>query len=822
MGSDEQQGLRGGMEREAPPRSPRRTTPFKRGQSTGPWPAARGWGQWPFVTAGFNAAAAQGLLVRLLLVSFSGNELSIGLMLGNWLLAEAAGSLLASRLASRLGNARKSFALLQIMFAVVLLLVVGAGYLVRRIARVAPGEAPGLSAIFWASLVLAPLSAVHGAMFSVGCQACLEHSRGGAESQANAPYIAGRLYSAEALGATCGGAILSFVLIPHLSPPQTGLMLALSALTTAGLVLGPLQAGKRSRGAVAAGVLAALCLCFLFSPQTLALHRALVQARWGGTYHIVYDRDSPYGNIAVAQLLGQYTFLSNGVPILTTPIPDIATVEETVHLPLLFQPNPRRVLVIGEGLGGVLDEFFKYPLQSLDYAELDPLLIEVVRAYPTELTQRELSDSRLSVHTVDGRRLLNEAASAPRYVPGEVAPYSYDVVLVNLPYPSTLELNRFYTEEFFHMVRRVLNTDGLAVFRAPGSLTYLGPSARDLNLMLRAGLQSVFPNVRAIPGDTNLWLGSPTLPLASATQQELVSIWQVRGLATLFVTTEDVRERFDPQRLAWFEGALQRTQPVERNRDLTPSGVLYGLAYWSQAFAPGTYRLLTVVQRIHLWQWCLISVALTLLAGLAQRIQHQRKASAVPIVVATTGFSGMVCDLLIVLLFQTIYGYVYRYVGLIIAAFMAGLALGGRAALRRHTVSSGGRAALIRSELALILYWLALPVLLTALASTQALELVMPILLLLNAIGGCLVGWQFPLSSRWHLRNGEASRSLGILYAADLAGAFLGALAVGIALLPVLGTVGTCLFVAVLKACSLTLLLHGSKRSGKVPQSLTP
>ena len=60
-----------------------------------------------------------------------------------------------------------------------------------------------------------------------------------------------------------------------------------------------------------------------------------------------------------------------------------------------------------------------------------------------------------------------------------------------------------------------------------------------------------------------------------------------------------------------------------------------------------------------------------------------------PVVVATTGFSGMVCDLLIVLLFQTIYGYVYRYVGLIIAAFMAGLALGGWAVMRRPTLSRG-------------------------------------------------------------------------------------------------------------------------------------
>jgi predicted membrane-bound spermidine synthase len=154
---------------------------------------------------------------------------------------------------------------------------------------------------------------------------------------------------------------------------------------------------------------------------------------------------------------------------------------------------------------------------------------------------------------------------------------------------------------------------------------------------------------------------------------------------------------------------------------------------------------------------------------------------------------------------------VYRYVGLIIAAFMAGLALGGWAVMRRPALFRSGRQALIRSEMALIVYWLALPLLLSALASTRALDLVMPVLLLLNCLGGCLVGLQFPLSSQLHLTTcREASYTAGVLYAADLTGAFLGAVAVGIALLPVLGTAGTCLFVAVLKSCSLVLLSGGT------------
>lgn len=756
---------------------------------------------WAFVSMGFVIAATQGLFIRLLLVSFSGNELSIGLILGSWMLAEALGSNLGGRFAHRFRDALKSFILLQAVFAITLPLVVGACYLVRRLAGAAPGEALGFVAMLWTSLLLlSPVSAVHGAMFSVGSA-----TYGQAATQDHA--IVGRLYVYEALGAMCGGVILTFVFIPHLNPVQLGLLLALLGLATALLILWPAtHLGRRMRWLTITGLASGVCLFLLLSPWALALHRSLVQLRWGGVYHVVYERDSPYGNVAATQLLGQYTFLANGAPILTTPLPDIVTVEETVHLPLLFHPDPRRILVVGGGLGGVLNELLKYPIESVDYAELDPLVIQVVRAFPTELTTQELRDPRLHVHSVDGRLLLNqmvrqEKADARRY----------DVVLVNLPYPSTLEFNRFYTEEFFQLLQHVLDERGLAVFPLPGSLSYLGPGMRELNLMLRNGLQAVFPNVSPIPGDTTLWLASPSLSLASTTSQELVATWQQRALATRFITEGHLRVRFDPQRLAWFQGALQTERQIHSNHDLHPAGVLYGLAYWSEMFAPTTHRLLTSASQITLWQWGLLPGLLTLIAGLIRRGSPRWRGIAVPVIVATTGFAGMVCDLMIVFIFQALYGYVYQHVGLIIAAFMAGLALGGWSVTRRALVARDRRQALIRSEVMLIAYWLILPLLLTALSSSTTTWVVAPVLLLLNTLGGWLVGLQFPLSSQLHLAvRGEPGYTAGVLYAADLAGAFLGAIAVGIALLPVLGTTGTCLFVVSLKVCSLVLFLTGS------------
>ena len=76
----------------------------------------------------------------------------------------------------------------------------------------------------------------------------------------------------------------------------------------------------------------------------------------------------------------------------------------------------------------------------------------------------------------------------------------------------------------------------------------------------------------------------------------------------------------------------------------------------------------------------------------------------------------------------------------------------------------------------------------------------------LSAAVGALGGAQFPLAARICIQEGEKIAGPGgRLYAADLLGACASALCISVLLVPVLGLIHTCLFVAVLKALSLAL-----------------
>lgn len=545
-------------------------------------------------------------------------------------------------------------------------------------------------------------------------------------------------------------------------------------------------------------------------------HRWLVRQQWV-PHHVVGSRNSIYGNLAVIQSQEQYTFFANGIPVLTAPVPDTVLVEETVHLPLLFRDPPRKGLVVGGGVGGLLHELLKYPVEQVDYAEPDPVLIQVVQQFPTPLTQGELADPRVRVHPVDGRLLVRQVSSQ--------APAQHDLLIANLPYPSTLQLNRLYTGDFFRTARSALADDGLLVVTAPGTLTYMSPGIRNLNASLYNALAQTFPHVHVIPGEVNLWLASPGLDLASVPVSVLEERWQARHVPTYMVNAEYIRYKLRPDRLSWFWDSLRAGGPVKPNQDLHPGGLLYGLLYWSELFSPSLTGYLTGLTRLRLSHLIGPVLALALLVA----VIRARRSSlvTVPFAIGTTGFAGMTFDLVVIFAFQTLYGYVYQQIGLLITAFMAGLSLGGwwmarwlgsteLAEVRAKLAGSGQpvalRSALLRLEVAIVVYLATFPLalaLLHALAPEPAeFAWVRLALLGLNAGAGLLVGLEFPLANAlYRPAPSEVGETAGILYAADLAGACLGAVAVSVALLPALGILETCAFLVVLKAGSLALVV---------------
>ena len=274
-------------------------------------------------------------------------------------------------------------------------------------------------------------------------------------------------------------------------------------------------------------------------------------------------------------------------------------------------------------------------------------------------------------------------------------------------------------------------------------------------------------------------------------------------------------------RLDWFWQSLGdelARKEVLVNQDLHPLGLLYGLSYWHALFSPQLTRLFALASRLSLWSLGLFIAGLSLLFLVVVKRTGKGKGAVIPIAIAATGFSGMTADLVIIFAFQSLYGYVYHWIGLFITAFMAGLSLGGWMMTRNLDRLKDERRTLLWLEIAFLFYWVLVAAILNLLfapfAGTLAFPVTLGILLLFNAIGGFLVGAQFPLANRMLLRDqGGSSSSFGFLYASDLFGAFLSSIAVSVILMPVLGLAKTCLLAAILKLGSSLLVASLPKRT---------
>lgn len=323
---------------------------------------------------GFSGLVAEILLLRELLIVFSGNELSIGIVMANWLILEALGCFFLGGKSERSRNSLEAFSLVSILFSLSLFVAVLLTRVLKRAIGISVGESVGFLPMLYSSfLILLPVAILHGALFTLSCRIYSTFSGQDASS-------AGRVYAYETVGTIVGGVACTYLLIPYLNTFQAfsgvALLNLIACLALSAVFLAPYwNTGLRQKA-----ILVVLTVLTVFSGYSVLaghvdrLHQVSITAQWRN-HHLVHYQNSQYGNICVVENQGQYIFFQDGIPAVITPIPDMLFVQEFVHLPLLAHPEPQDLLILSGGAGGVIHEALRHPsIQTIEYAEPDPLL----------------------------------------------------------------------------------------------------------------------------------------------------------------------------------------------------------------------------------------------------------------------------------------------------------------------------------------------------------------------------------------------------------------------------------------------------------------
>ncbi len=124
--------------------------------------------------------------------------------------------------------------------------------------------------------------------------------------------------------------------------------------------------------------------------------------------------------------------------------------EMFAHVPLLAHGRAKRVLIIGGGDGGLLEEVLKHDVAHVTEVELDGGVVEVSKRYLSSICGRAYEDPRVNLVIGDGAKFVAETDQ------------KFDVVLVDSTDPIGPGAVLF-TRQFYAHCKRCLNPGGILV-----------------------------------------------------------------------------------------------------------------------------------------------------------------------------------------------------------------------------------------------------------------------------------------------------------------------------------------------------------------------
>ncbi len=467
-----------------------------------------------FFILGFFSLIAQTLLFREAFQVYEGSELGIGIFFGSWMLWVAMGAWFSRflPLPAFLKNVPQCLPLLYI--PAYFLESYGITH-ARDLSGVLAYEIyPYGEMLFSSLLVLAPVSFVTGLLFALSCRIF----------QDQGPHIISRVYILESLGAFSGGIWVTLAL--YFGVADSTLLFSSLPLLAAAII----QRFYRRKPILLGGVVILLTLPLLFRFD-LDLDQKRKELLW----QQYLQGSTPEGGFRTSGGLYLYGHVEDQFIVLdrsgtVETFPSASPAAELIGTVLSQHPKARDFLVIGNQSLGLSHALLTLPQTgriSLLHPdpEFYPTLSKTLKDRSHDPVLRALG--RVEILAEDSRRVLASRKS------------NFDLILLNLPDPDTAVLNRFFSQEFFKILRASLRTGGVLAVRVSGGENYLGEELAYLGASTQATLRSVYKNTVFRAGEDSWFLASDSDDLSESPAL----------LRDRILTIREIKSIFDPQLL---------------------------------------------------------------------------------------------------------------------------------------------------------------------------------------------------------------------------------------------------------------------------------
>jgi len=680
---------------------------------------------------GFTSTAVQVLLIRELMNITGGYELISGVFLGSWLIASAAGAAIANR--SVLNNIPR----INLLFAFAPFVTITLLLLLTKL-FLRTGEVPSfLEGQILTLILLVPFCLISGFAF---VKLIITAKQTGTFSP-------GISFSIETTGGIIAGVLLSVLTAGFFNTYE--LLLIIVLLFLAYILLTFFIQKKRVKLIVKL-FFAILISAVVLSEPDLFFRQLLLPA-----IRVKDTKDTPYGNITKGEYAGERSIYYN--QRLLSYSDDAMEREEDIHYAMLQVEKPGSVLLISGSPGSHFTEIFKYDIKKLVYVERDP---EIIRSVKTNISK-------------EGVQVIIENRDAFRYVKNNSE--IFDAIIMLLPPPSTLSVNRFYTTDFFESARLRLSPSGVFMCTPGQNDNYFNQESVNLYSSVYNSLKAIFKYVVPVAGNKVYFIASDKEVSVSfcrlADEKKIENIYVNRSFLS-----DDLIERKSAEIQALMDVGIRQ------NRAAFPIACFHFQSYYISRSL--NERMPAIVVMI-------IAFVIPFFAVKRRNMLMYFSASAL------AGF-----EIIILLALQLTVGNMYQLTGLVIAAMMAGLAAGAGIKMKFMETTD-----LRIKALALVIYYVALALCFNLISGFRGAFAPVLLILLLIILPSWLTGHIF----RELTTGNKEVTGPGATYSADLAGSALGFILISGVAVPALGIRNSIILLAVFILAGILFGTKGNK-----------
>ncbi len=282
-------------------------------------------------------------------------------------------------------------------------------------------------------------------------------------------------------GSLLGGVFFAFIGIPFLGLSYTPFVLGIVNFSVAILVFLYLKHNLNKPQKLFYSSGGTLIILLLFTGVIYA--EPIIEYGEQRKYQdkVIYSEQSKYQRIVMTQWKDDYWLYLNGNVQLSS-IDEAMYHEPLVHPALTLHRNPKDVLVLGGGDGCALREILKHDaVKHITLVDLDPLMTSLGAEHPvlTKINEGAFDSPKVKVLNSDGFTYISNNSNF------------YDVIIVDLPDPRSVEISRLYSQEFYKIAYKHLRPNGIIISQA-GSPYYATEAFKCiLETMKSAGFNTI-------------------------------------------------------------------------------------------------------------------------------------------------------------------------------------------------------------------------------------------------------------------------------------------------------------------------------------------